>query len=60
MLGWLGGPFYIALSPVPNFLQVAQDATDSASLTPAEAEGCSLCDPLAHSQGRYLGAVLMF
>lgn len=42
MLDWLGGPFCIALCSVQNFLQAAQDATDSASLTPAEVEGMAV------------------
>ena len=42
MLSWLGGAFCIALSPVPNFLQAAQDATAWASLTPAEAEAMAV------------------
>lgn len=54
MLDWLGGPFCIALCPVQNFLQAAQDATDSASLTPAEVEG------MAVAQSHSRDAVLMF
>lgn len=42
MLGCLGGPFCIALSPIPNFLQAAQDATDSASLAPAKVKGMAV------------------
>lgn len=41
MLDYFGRPFSTAFSPIPNFLQAAQDTVESSS-TPVQVEGMAV------------------